>query len=380
MPTVLIYVNQLLGNSQTFIKSHVDNLVRYQGYYVAGRRVNGLAIDERRVFAVNQGGIYGRFAEALFRTLGVCPRMYRLARRLAPALIHAHHGTSGPPALAVARRLNIPLVVTFHGKDATMSDQEAMSSHQGRALVNKKLALIDGTTVFIAVSEFIRRSLVERGYPADKIVVHHNGIDTDYFRPDPAVAREDVVLFVGRFAEKKGCEYLIRAMSKVQATLPHAELVLIGDGPLRAMLERQATQELCRFQFLGFQPPNVVREWLNRAAVFAAPSVTASNGDSEGLPTVLLEAQAMELPVVATYHSGIPEGVQDGVTALLSQERDWETLSEQLTLLLRDQEVAKKFGAAAREYICSEFELGRQIEGLEQIYSDAIRRASSITP
>jgi len=371
-PTVLIYVHDLLGGSKTFIKAQAESLVRYSGYYVAGRRVKGLEIDAGRAIVVNCGGLSGKAAEALFRTLGVCPRLYRLARRLKPALIHAHHGTAGPTALGIARRLDIPLIVTFHGKDATMSEQEASGSHRGRTLLRKKQALIEGVTVFIAVSEYIKQSLIERGYPADKVVVHHIGIDTDYFRPDPAIPRENIVLFVGRFAEKKGGEYLIRAMQRVQQKLPDTELVLIGDGPLRASLEREAAQRLGRYRFMGFQPGHVVREWLNRAAVFAAPSVTAVNGDCEGLPTVLLEAQAMELPVVSTYHSGIPEGVREGVTALLSQERDWETLSDQLLFLLSNSDTARRFGRVAREFVCSEFDLNRQTAGLEEIYRHAI--------
>ena len=374
-PTVLIYVHDLLGGSKTFIKSQAESLVHYRGHYVAGRRVKGLAIDAQRAIVVNRGGLSGKVAEALFRTLGVCPRLYRLARRLDPVLIHAHHGTAGPTALGIARQLDIPLIVTFHGKDATMSEQEAAGSHRGRALLRKKQALIEGAAAFIAVSDYIKQALIERGYPADKVIVHRNGIDTAYFRPDPAIHRENVVLFVGRFAEKKGGEYLIRAMQRVQQKLPDAELVFIGDGPLRASLEDQAAQQLGRYRFLGFQPGHVVREWLNRAAVFAAPSVTAGNGDCEGLPTVLLEAQAMELPVVSTYHSGIPEGVRDGVTALLSQERDWETLSEQLFILLSNGDTARRLGQAAREFMCSDFELGRQTAGLEDIYRQAIASA-----
>ena len=368
-PVILVYLNDLLAGSMTFIKSHVDKLTRFRGYYVGSRRVRGIDVGVDKSVVVNRGGVTGFLEELMFRSAGFAPRMYSAVQSLDPVLVHAHFGTSGPSALYIAQKLNIPLVVTFHGKDATMSDQEARRSYRGRLLLRRKKVLIERTSMFIAVSEFIRRALIKRGYPEHKIIVHRNGIDTVFFQPDPSASKEPVVLFVGRFTEKKGVEYLIRATRRVQSRLPETELVLIGDGPLRAQLEAQAEDQLERYRFLGFQPLDVIRGWMNRAKVFAVPSVTAKNGDSEGLPTVLLEAQAMGMPVVATYHSGIPEGVIEGKTALLSKERDWEGLSEHLLYFLQNDSAVTEFGAAAREYICQEFDIRNQVSGLEALYS-----------
>ena len=99
-------------------------------------------------------------------------------------------------------------------------------------------------------------------------------------------------------------------------------------------------------------PLDEVRDWLNRAAVVAVPSVTAANGDSEGLPTVILEAQAMEAPVVATRHSGIPEGMSAGLADLLVGERDSKALAHSLLTLLKDPQSARDVSDAPQGSSC----------------------------
>src|SRR5438309_11333226 len=97
--------------------------------------------------------------------------------------------------------------------------------------------------------------MIRQGFSANKIVVHYVGVDTELFCPEPGVKRKPIALFTGRLVEKKGCEYLIRAMAKVQSKSPHMELMVIGDGPLRSELEQLAGQCLRKYRFLGFQPP-----------------------------------------------------------------------------------------------------------------------------
>ena len=173
-----------------------------------------------------------------------------------------------------------------------------------------------GATLLIAVSNFIRGEMIRQGFGGDKILVHYVGVDTESFCPNPSVRREPIVLFAGRLAEKKGCQYLIRAMARVQSQSPHTELVVIGDGHLRPELERLAAQSLRRYRFLGFQPPELVKNWMNRARVFGAPSVRTRTGDAEGHPNAFAEAQAMGLPVVSFASDGVMEAVAHGETGL----------------------------------------------------------------
>src|SRR5207248_8412698 len=136
----------------------------------------------------------------------------------------------------------------------TVDDECARRSHHysHRVYIRRRNDLELGASLFIAVSNFIRDELVRGQFPANKITVHYIGVDTEMFRSDPSVTREQIVLFTGRLAEKKGCEYLIRAMVDVESQLPRAELVIIGDGPLKPGLEQLAKRNLRRYRFLGY--------------------------------------------------------------------------------------------------------------------------------
>jgi glycosyltransferase involved in cell wall biosynthesis len=275
--------------------------------------------------------------------------------------------------MALADSLGVPLLVTFHGQDATLAREEALKTHRGRELLRKKVRLIARAGAFIAVSDYIRRRLIDDGYPEGKILVHRNGIDLGVFQPLADAAREPVVLFVGRFVEKKGARYLIEAAAELQRIGVVFELVMIGSGPLEAILKRAAAEAGIRCRFPGFLPLEEVKRWLGRARVVAVPSVTAANGDSEGLPTILLEAQAMATPVVATRHSGIPEGVKDGATAELVEERDVAALAQKLRTFLESEAKARAFGLAARDFVIQNFDMRVQVDGLEAIYDRLCR-------
>jgi colanic acid/amylovoran biosynthesis glycosyltransferase len=371
---VVVYRDHLLAPSETFVLRQAEALQRFIPYYVGSRLVRGLPLPLERTLVVNQNGLLGKGSEALFKVLGLAPALTRRVRDLHPALIHAHFGPDGVTALHIARSLHIPLLVTFHGYDATVRDDYARRSfYNHRLYLRRRATLKREGKLFIAVSQFIRRKLLEQGFPSDKIVVHYIGVDTEAFQPDPAVRREPIVLFVGRLTEKKGCEYLIRAMSRVQATMPEVQLVVVGDGPLRAELEGLAARLLRRYKFVGMQPPRGVRSWMNRALLLCAPSVTASSGDSEGLPITVIEALAMGLPIVSSVHAGIPEAVIHGETGFLAAERDSEALASYILLLLKDEMLWQRISLQSRERARSVFDIHKQARTLENIYEVVLK-------
>ena len=206
--------------------------------------------------------------------------------------------------------------------------------------------------------------------------MHYIGVDLHKFQALPIGATRAGVLFVGRLVEKKGCEYLLRAMASVQQTCPDDLLTVIGDGPFRGQLESQAKELGLACRFMGVQPPAIVREHLQRTRIFCAPSITAENGDSEGLGMVFAEAQAMGIPVVSTLHGGIPEVVANGKTGLLVNERDHEALAAAITSLLGDTSLWNQFRHSARAHIEHSFDLAKQTAELESIYQSLMATAS----
>jgi len=377
-PLVAVYRHRLIGASETYIRTQGEALSRYRSHYVGMRRdPKGLELPGERVFVLNGGGTVGRARELAYLELGVSPRLVSAVRPLRPALLHAHLGVDGAAALPLARQLGVPLVVTFHGFDATASDQAARErGRRYRVYLRRREALKREARLFIAVSQFTRTRLLDRGFPEKKIVLHYVGVDTELFRPDPAVAREPVVLFVGRLIEKKGVRHLIAAMREVQGRLPEAELVIAGEGELRRELERQARELGVRARFLGVIQPGEVRAWMNRARALCVPSVEAANGDAEGLPIVALEAMAMALPIVGSASAGIPEAVTHGTNGFLAAEGDDRGLASQLHALLTNAPLWDRMSRATLEDVRERFDLRTQTAALEELY-DSVRQPGS---
>lgn len=192
--------------------------------------------------------------------------------------------------------------------------------------------------LFLAVSEFWRRRLLELGAPAERTRVFRMGVDLDELPFAPRLAQGPVLrlLAVGRLVEKKGTAILLDALARARALagdgMRDLHLTIIGDGPLDADL-RARTRALGldgSVEFLGARPHDAVRRALAEADAFALPSVTGADGDMEGIPVALMEAMAAGRPVISTRHSGIPELIAHGEEGLLTDERDPEGLADAL--------------------------------------------------
>ncbi|WP_420593599.1 glycosyltransferase [Deinococcus sp.] len=375
---IVVYREHLLYYSETFILTQTEAIRRFKPYYVGTRRVQGIATPPERTIVINQGNRIGQLAEAWYKASGFSRALDNRLRALKPKLLHAHFGADGAMALPVTRRLNLPLVVTFHGYDATMHDHVLLTSRgiRNRRLVTRRPQLIQNGALFIAVSEHIRRNLLARGFPAERVVTHYNGIDVSVFSPVAELSREPLVLFVGRCVEKKGIAHLLRAMQAVQLRVPDAQLVVIGDGPLRPELETLASELRLNCRFLGVQPSEEVRTWMRSAQVFCVPSITASNGDTEGLPTVILEALAIGLPIVTTDSAGNPEAVQHGQTGLVVPEKDEAALASALLCLLEDEALRERLRRAGLEDVHARFDARRLVGHLESLYQEVAENAS----
>ncbi|RXS96699.1 glycosyltransferase [Silvibacterium dinghuense] len=376
MKRVLIYRADLLPPSETFITGQTASLQRYTPWFAGLRRyTKGLTLDASRVLSVTKGN---NFQDKLIRRAyllsRISPSFHRKVQQIRPSLIHAHFAPDGSLALKVQKLLDVPLIVTLHGFDVTKGDEAFRDSLFGRMYLSRRADLWQQASLFVCVSEHIRQMALERGFPEDKLLVHRIGIDLTRFLP--AEKQEPIVLFVGRMVEKKGAIHLVRAMQSVQAHLPHARLVLLGDGPLKPELEEEARKLGVKAEFLGMQPHNEVISWMRRAQVLAAPSIVARSGDSEGLPTVMCEAQAMGLPVVSFRGPGVDEAVVHGETALLAAPGDDRELGEAITRLLSDPQLLTQFGEAGQRRAAEFFDIRHQTALLEDIYDRVVDAAT----
>jgi glycosyltransferase involved in cell wall biosynthesis len=357
--TVLIYRHDLLPYTETFVLEQARHLRRYRPFFAGLRRVEGLALPEDRVAVAEEDG-------RLFRWTGRWRALEGRMRREGVRVVHAHFEGGGIGARRLARRMGAPLVTTCHGWDVTVADESRWPGMAARWMYQReRRRLQEEGALFLAVSEHIRRKMLERGYPAERTVVHRVGVDTEAFRAEKGVQREPMVLFVGRLVEKKGCGDLVEAMGRMGGG---ARLVLVGDGPLRGELEALAGRVYPRAEFVGARPVEEVRRWMERARVLCVPTVRAGNGDMDGCPIVFYEAAAMGLPVAAYRCGGTPEAVLDGETGRLAAEGDRAGLGEAIGELLEGGAAWERMSAAARERAEREFDVRRQCAVLEEMY------------
>lgn len=215
-------------------------------------------------------------------------------------------------------------------------------------------ALFKAGALFLPISERWKKRLLELGCPPARIRIHHMGIDCGRFAFRPRRAQLEGsfrIVSVARLVEKKGLTHAIQALSQLRVPPGlswHYEI--IGDGPLMAELAQQvrALGLEGRVTLSGWRDQAYVVAALNEADVLAAPSVTAADGDQEGIPVALMEAMASGLPVISTYHSGIPELITDGVSGLLVPERDAAALGAAIERLMADATLRADIARGAR--------------------------------
>ena len=372
-----IFRHTLLPLSETFISEQVRHLRGVDLVVLGIRFQNSDRFQLPAGHVINPGATPGGLMrEILYITTGRSAILDKAIIEERIDLLHAHFGVEGLYALPFALRHGLPLITTFWGFDATMSRKTLLLSGKPAwiryALFAERLRRRG--TLFIAVSEFLRSRLIQSGFPPDRTIVHYNGVDLAGFAPAEHDSENLTILSVGRLVEKKGFEYLLEAFALVATEVPEARLEIAGEGPLRQSLEQLASQRGLsdRVTFHGSLPHGVVASSMQNASIICQPSVTASDGDSEGLPTVVLEAAATAKPLVSTRHSGIPEIIVDGTTGFLVAERDVGALADRLLSLLRNAELRKKMGEAGRRRIEEKFDMSKQAERLEEIYSETI--------
>jgi colanic acid/amylovoran biosynthesis glycosyltransferase len=371
---VIFYRDHLLPASETFIRAQGEGLRHFEPHYVGMRPVNGILLPEDRTHLLNNGSAWGYFQEYSLKLGAVPPVLGRAVRSIAPALVHAHFGRDAAHILPLVKRSRLPFFVTFHGWDATVTQDTLNESPSGRRYLRRRHELADTAVRIIAASNFLASCVKRHGFPEDKIYVHYVGVNTAEFVPNPQVPREDVVLFVGRLVEKKGCEYVIRAMEEVQTVNPDIQLVVIGDGPLRGELQSMAGEKLRKFSFLGMQNTSIVRSWMQRAKVFCVPSIVARSGDAEGFGIVFIEAQALGTPVVSFSTGGVPEAVAHGSTGFLAPEHDWRQLAIHIMDLFRNDSLWTQVSHEGVRRVRRSFDLQRQCALLEDLYLGALQQ------
>lgn len=370
---IAVFRHNLFRISEPFITQQAQRLRRHKPFYL-GRLRFGASPLGAESFTLQDLGSRCALPRIGWQMVTRSPRPYqRLLGDRRPSLIHAHFGIEGVYALPLAKRLGVPLVTTFHGFDATLSTAALLSSPAWANYPLFRRQLAREGDLFLCASSFIRDRVLAMGFPEARTRLHYIGVDCQAIQPRDPREETPTILHVARLVEVKGTQYLIRAFAALRAEHADVQLVIVGDGPLKASLQRLARSLGLehRVHFLGALPHDQVLAWMRRAAVLVLSSVRTATGRVEGLGMVLLEAAATGVPVVGSRIGGIPEGIIDGETGFLAPERDADALAGRLNALLDDPSARLGMGGQARALIERKFDIRRQTEALEDLY-DAV--------
>ena len=360
---LLVYRDRIVPRSEAhFLRRQYVGFRRLAPIWIGCRTDAGLADLRVEAIMLGRRGAAGALDRLAFKQFGRIPPVPDLAA-LQPRLIHAHFGRGGALALPIARALGLPLVVTFHGGDAT-KDGPYRSRLFPSVFQRRYAALQREAALIVCVAENIREALLARDFPAAKLKVIRYGVEPEADGEIQQPADRPYLLFVGRFVEKKGVAHLLEAMRALESESAAVDLVLIGDGPIAEVLKRQASG-LKHARFLGWLPNDEVRRFMRGALALCVPSVAARGGDAEGLPNVVLEAMACAVPVIGSQAGGIAEAVEHGRTGFVVPQADPQAIAEPARWLLRDPSLRRRMGHAARDAATARFSAIAQSRLLE---------------
>jgi glycosyltransferase involved in cell wall biosynthesis len=376
-PTVAFLMGTYLGFTETFLYNQMRSLSRYRALVCC------CGVDnEARYPWSGPRAVSHRHPPRLVRAFGPLHRYARLNPiwkyaivRERATVLHAQYGVHGLLGAVYKAQLGLPLITSFYGYDVGfLLEPRKHLRHHGYYALGKR-TLFAATDLVLALSKAMARDLAQLGCPEDKLRVHPNGVDLRRFRPrEPRPDQGAVtVVMCGRQDEKKGFAYGFRAIRRARELGADVRVRwLVAPGPYEAQLAAEITRLGLDPYVDKLDPSEDPAEIMAACDLILAPSVTADNGDKEGVPTVLVEAAATGLPAVASRHAGIPEIVHDGESGLLFPERDVEGLASGLVRLAADRALRLRMGQAARQLAERTYDAAKLATTLEGYY-DALR-------
>lgn len=269
--------------------------------------------------------------------------------------LHNHIAKASCTVAMLANALSgIPFSFTIHGPDIFFEPHHWRIDEKARR------------AAFVAcISDFCRSQLMCFADPSDwdRFHIVHCGIDPARYATPPAHDGKDL-LFVGRLAGVKGVPVLLDALTRLKLRHPDIRLTLIGDGPERPVLETKSHElglsDMVRF--VGYKSQSEVADALGKTDAFVLPSF------AEGVPVVLMEAMAAQVPVITTRIAGVPELVDHGASGLLVPPGDAEALSAAIETVLADPALRKSMGAVGREKVMRAFNVQSEAAWLSQVF------------
>jgi colanic acid/amylovoran biosynthesis glycosyltransferase len=366
---VLHLERKFTAPTEVFIADQINFQKEYKNIVFAAQQLNNLKIDAE----VFEGPDHSKFS---LKFMGSKQKAYFKEKynELKPAIIHGHFLTDTSYFHPFTSGLAVPKVCSAYGYDISSFPKSymGMGKHFFRRIFNEY-------DYFLAMSNDMANDFIKIGCPSNKVKVHYYGIDSQRFKADRTYANKEVfnILTIGSLVPKKGHLTILKSLVRLKAMLPALkfEYNIIGKGVLEEQLKKFVAENGLsdHVHFRGhIKHGEEFSSYLNNADVFVHPSVTGPTGDKEGIPGTLVEAMANGLPVISTYHAGIPEVVKSNYNGLLIKEHDDLNLAEFLSELSSDSEKRKLLGTNARLRAVNEFDIRVKTAELISIYKELL--------
>ncbi len=352
--------------SETFIQAHKNHLKGKVYFYYSGilptKLEGGNFINSRRLRILDI--IKGYFNLNRFSLPEIA--LLNSFKKNKIDMVLAEYGETAQKILKICNELNLPLIVHFHGYDASVS--EIIKNN------NNYKEVFEIASFVVVVSKRMFQDLLKLGCPKQKLIYNVYGPNDEFFYVQPNFSNQQFIA-IGRFVDKKAPYNLILSFLKVIEKFPKTKLIMAGDGPLLDTCKNLVKyfRLEANINFVGVISPEKYREYLSESLAFVQHSVTAENGDSEGTPVGIVEASAAGLPVISTGHAGIPDVVIHGKTGLLVEEHDVDGMAENMIKLLENPEIAKEMGEKGKINIKENFTLKRHIEVLDALIQNSVK-------
>lgn len=350
----------------------------FEFFTAAAEVTDASVLESLRIDDASAGTMFAEGRRPWSQRERALPLLFRRTRRRIvdwhPAVVHQHFANWSQPAVGAATSAGIPLLLTVHGADVFVPlTLPAERSVPGRAMLRWHQRTVQrafaASSRILAVSEYLAGVAVTAGADRDRIRVHYQGVDTELYRPASVErAAPPRVVFVGALTELKGVRDLIEASVAISRTTPH-ELVLVGDGPLRAEAAAAASAH-GHIDVRGQLDRGGVRDALAGATVFVLPT-RADGRRREAAGLVSLEAQASGVPAIVYDSGGAPEMLLDGSTGLVVREGDVGALADAIReIVALPAGQWQGMSARARDFVVKHRSLAASARQLADHYRD----------
>lgn len=354
--------------SETFIQAHKErlnaNIFHYYNGEVPTELEGGIIINSRRKRIIDIFKGHFRLNRFSLAEQAVITSF----KKNKIELVFAEYGPTGQLLSPICKELELPLIVHFHGYDASTKNVLKVN--------NNYRDLFEYARYIVVVSKKMYKDFLDIGCPESKLVYNVYGPREEFHNVQPNLSKPQFVA-IGRFTNKKAPYYLILSFKEVVKQIPGAKLVIAGGGELwntcKNLIKYHGLEDsvslpgvITKEQFIAF---------LSESIAMVQHSITADDGDTEGTPLSILEASAAGLPVISTKHAGIPDIVIHGETGLLVKEHDVDGMAEKMIMLWENREMAKRMGDQGKINIKENFNINRHIRVLDELIEKAVKHS-----